>query len=116
MRLLADENFHGDILRGLLRVEPKLDILRVQDTEVYQAPDPVVLEWAAKESRILLTHDVKTMTKAAYDRIRAGLPMPGLIEVRDDYPVGQAIDQILVALFASLPGELADQITYIPLQ
>ncbi len=48
-RLLADENFHGDVLRGLLRVEPKLDILRVQDSEYYQAADPVVLECAAKE-------------------------------------------------------------------
>ncbi len=115
MRLLADENFHGDILRGLLRVEPKLDIMRVQDTDIYQAADPVVLEWAAKEDRILLTHDVQTMTKHAYDRIKAGLPMPGVVEVRDDLPIGQAIEEILTALFASRPGELANRITYIPL-
>lgn len=44
MRLLADENFHNDILRGLLRVDPTIDYVRVQDTEIYQAPDPVVLE------------------------------------------------------------------------
>ena len=29
MRLLVDENFHGDILRGLLRVEPKQEVLVV---------------------------------------------------------------------------------------
>jgi hypothetical protein len=115
VRLLADENFHGDILRGLLRAEPKLDILRVQDTALYQATDPVVLEWAAKEDRILLTHDVQTMTKHAYDRIRAGISMPGVIEVRDDLSIGQAIEEILIALFASKPGELANRITYIPL-
>lgn len=115
MRLLADENFHGDVLRGLLRVEPKLDIVRVQDTPLYQAADPAVLEWAANEGRILLTHDVQTMTKHAYDRIRAELPMPGLIEVRDDLPIGQAIEEILTTLFASEPGELANRITYIPL-
>ena len=115
MRLLADENFHGDILRGLLRVEPKLDIMRAQDTDIYQATDPVVLEWAAKEDRILLTHDVQTMTKHTYDRIQAGLPMPGVIEVRDDLPIGQAIEEILTALFASRPGEPANRITYIPL-
>ena len=114
-RLLADENFHGDVLRGLLRVEPKLDILRVQDTHLYQAADPVILEWAANEDRILLTHDVETMTKHAYDRIRAGLSMPGVIEVRDDLPIGQAIEEILTALLATEPGELANRITYIPL-
>ena len=115
IRLLADENFHGDVLRGLLRVEPRLDIVRVQDTPLYQATDPVVLEWAAAEDRILLTHDVQTMTKHAYDRIRAGLPMPGVIEVRDDVPTGQAIEEILIVLSASQPGELANRITYIPL-
>jgi hypothetical protein len=115
MRLLADENFHGDVLRGLLRVEPKLDIVRVQDTEIYQATDPVVLEWAANEDRILLTHDVQTMTKHAYDRIRAGLPMPGVIEVRDDLPIGQAIEEILTTLIACKPDELTNRIIYIPL-
>ena len=115
IRLLADENLHGDVLRGLLRVEPRLDIVRVQDTPLYQATDPVVLEWAATEDRILLTHDVQTMTKHAYERIRAGLPMPGVIEVRDDVPTGQAIDEILIVLSASQPGELANRITYIPL-
>ncbi len=108
IRLLADENFHGDVLRGLMRVEPPLDIVRVQDTPLYQATDPVVLEWAAKEDRILLTHDVQTMTKHAYDRIRTGLPMPGVIEVRDDVPTKQAIDEILIVLGASQPGELAN--------
>jgi predicted nuclease of predicted toxin-antitoxin system len=115
MRLLADENFHGDVLRGLLRVEPKLDILRVQDIHLYQATDSVVLEWAAKDDRILLTHDVQTMTKYAYDHIRAELPMPGVIEVREDLPIGQAIEEILVAVLASKPDELANRITYIPL-
>jgi hypothetical protein len=28
---LADENFNGDIVRGLLRRNPTLDIVRVQD-------------------------------------------------------------------------------------
>ena len=75
----------------------------------------MVLEWAAKEDRILLTHDVQTMTKHAYARIQAGLLMRGVIEVRDDLPIGQAIEEILTALFASRPDELANRITYIPL-
>jgi len=115
IRLLADENFHGAVLRGLLRIEPKLDILRVQDTHLYQAGDPAVLEWAAKEGRILLTHDVHTMTKYAYDRIRTGLPLPGVIEVREDLAIGQAIEEILIAVLASSPDELANKIVYIPL-
>lgn len=115
MRLLADENFHGDILRGLLRVEPKLDIIRVQDTDFYQAADPALLAWAAVEGRILLTHDVQTMTKHAYDRVRAGLPMPGVIEVRADLPIGQAIEEVLLVVLTSEPAELANRVLFIPL-
>jgi hypothetical protein len=32
IKLVSDENFDSDILRGLLRRLPKLDVLRVQDT------------------------------------------------------------------------------------
>ena len=38
IRLLADENFHNDILRGLLRVDPTIDYVRVQDTAIFHAP------------------------------------------------------------------------------
>ena len=109
MRLLAHENLHGDVLRGLLRVEPKLDIIRVQDTEVFQAADAAVLDFAAKENRILLTHDVQTMTKHAYDRVRAGQSMPGVIELDDHLPLGQAIEEILIVVLTAQPDELANQ-------
>ena len=60
LKLAADENFNNNIVRGLLRKEPGLDIVRVQDVGLKGADDPTVLEWAAQEERILLTHDVKT--------------------------------------------------------
>lgn len=42
LRLLADENFNGDIVRGLLLREPDLDIVRVQDVGLIDAT------WLAK--------------------------------------------------------------------
>ena len=48
LRFVADENFNNRILRALRRDTPELDIIRVQDTEIYQADDPTVLEWAAQ--------------------------------------------------------------------
>lgn len=62
LKLAADENFNNNILRGLLRSEPGLDVVRVQDIGLKGADDPTVLEWSAREGRILLTHDVKTIT------------------------------------------------------
>lgn len=48
LRLLADENFSGDTLRGLFRRQPDLDIVRVQDVGLSGADDPEV-ECSAQE-------------------------------------------------------------------
>ena len=37
-----------------------------------------LMEWAATEQRVLLTHDVTTMTKYAYERTRLRRPRPGV--------------------------------------
>lgn len=71
LRFAADENFNGNIVRGLLRRLPDLDIIRVQDTPLYRAPDTKVLAWAADERRILLTHDLTTVPALAFERISA---------------------------------------------
>ena len=115
MRFLADENFNNRILNGLRRLVPDIDVLRVQDTEIYQAPDPIVLEWAAKENRIILSRDVHTLIGYAYDRVKAGLPMPGLIEVSDDVPIGKAVDELSIIIGAGIPADFDQQVKYIPL-
>jgi predicted nuclease of predicted toxin-antitoxin system len=56
LRLAADENLNNSIVRGLLRRQPELDIVRIQDVGLSGADDPTVLEWAAQEGRVLLTH------------------------------------------------------------
>lgn len=114
-RLAADENFDGRIVRGLLRLLPDLDLVRVQDTSHAEASDEAVLEWAALEQRLVLTHDVGTMTAAAWSRVRAGRSMAGLIEVSAGYPIGRAIEDIHLVALASRPGEFEGQILFLPL-
>ena len=46
--------------------------VRIQDTDVAGAADPDVLGWAAQEGRILLTHDVTTITAYARARTESG--------------------------------------------
>jgi hypothetical protein len=113
--LAADENFNSAILRGLLRVKPDLDIVRVQDVGLTAKDDPIILEWVAKENRVLLTHDAATMTKYAYERINAGKHMPGIIEVSRKVPLGIAIDDIFLIAETCQRGELEGQIVYLPL-
>ena len=115
LRFAADENFNGDIVRGLLRRNPKLDIVRVQDVGLSGANDPSVLQWAADQGRVIVTHDISTLAKHAFDRIAAGLPMPGVFEVRSVASVGQAFDDLILLAECSLKGEWEGQVRFLPL-
>lgn len=114
LKFLADENFDNTIVRGLFRRNPILDIVRVQDVGLSGKDDPTVLEWAAKEGRILLTHDVTTITRYAYDRVREGQAMPGVIEISTDASIRRVIEDILVLVECSQDGELEGQVQYLP--
>lgn len=116
LRLLADENFNNDIVRGLLRRKPDIDIVRMQDMGLSGTDDPTMLEWAARQGRVLLTHDVTTITRHAYERVQAGQPMPGVFEVSRAIPIGTAIEDILLLAEYSLEGEWEGQIRYLPLR
>jgi hypothetical protein len=43
LRLASDEDVHGDIVQGLRRDAPDLDLVRVQDVGLGHTPDPQVL-------------------------------------------------------------------------
>jgi len=112
---LADENFNNDIVRGLTRRLPEVDLVRVQDVGLRGADDPKILEWAAGDKRILLTHDVTTMTRYAFDRVGAGQAMPGVVEVPRSMSVGRAIEELTLFVGCSHAGEWDGQVLYLPL-
>jgi len=114
--LATDEDFNNRIVRGLQRRQPDLEISRVQDAGLAGRSDEDVLAWAAEEGRILLTHDVTTMKQAAYDRIAADLPMPGVFEISQDVPIGRAVDDILLILLCSDQDEWRGQVRFLPLR
>ena len=115
MRLLADENFNGTILRGLMRRMPELDMVRVQDVGLRNTDDPEILEWAANEGRVLLTHDVATITMYAYDRLAQGLPMAGVVEVIATAPMGKILEDLELWIRCSQPEDYESQVIFIPL-
>jgi hypothetical protein len=115
LRLLADENFNGDIVRGLLLRRPDLDVVRVPDVGLAGADDPDILAWAAAANRILLTHDRATMPGHACDRLAAEEPMPGVFILNDRFPVGQAIQEILLLVECSEQAEWNGRVVHLPL-
>lgn len=116
MRFATDENFKGEVLDALRSRIAGLDVVRVQDTHMYEADDPDLLAWLADEGRILLTHDVNTMPGYVYQRVNADLPVPGVIVVRQTAPIGQVIDELEIMVGASSPADFENQVKFIPIR
>ena len=53
MQLATDVDVHGDIIRGLRRHRPEIDIIRATDHLPDHSPDEEVLAWAVGEGRVL---------------------------------------------------------------
>ncbi len=115
LRLLFDENLNQRIVRGLRRRVPSLDYVVAQDVGLQGREDPHVLAWAAEEQHILITHDLKTVPRFAYERVSTHQAMPGIITVPDTMPIGQAIEELTIIVECSAPSEWENQVVYLPL-
>lgn len=114
IRFLADECFNDNIVRGLLR-KSSMDVVQARDVGLEKVADQIILEWAADNNRVVLSHDSHTMTMHAYDRIRQSLPMPGLIIVQAGIGIGAAINEITLIYELAVVEDLSDQVRYLPL-
>jgi Domain of unknown function (DUF5615) len=113
IRLLADEDFNGAIVRGLVR--RNVDIVRVQDVGLRSEPDLRILEWAAETGRVIVTHDRSTLIGSAYDLIRASKPMSGVIAAAQSVGIGVAIDDLELMTTCSNLEEWQARVSYLPL-
>jgi predicted nuclease of predicted toxin-antitoxin system len=112
--VLTDENFSHRIVRGLkLRIK-NLDLVVAQGAGLGEARDPTLLAWAADQRRIVLTHDRKTMTEYAYDRVRSHQPMPGIIVVSDTMPVGEAIEVLTICIECGTAEDFENLVMFLP--
>ena len=115
IRFLTDEDFKSAILNGVRLRLPDLDIVSVQSVGLRTFADPAILEFAASENRIVLSHDVNTMEIHARTRILAAKPMPGLFLIQQYFPIGKAIDEIVTIAECSHDNEWQNRIEYLPL-
>lgn len=115
LRLAVDADVHGDIVRGLRRRVPGIDLLRVQDVLPRDTLDPIVLEWSASEDRVLITNDRNTMVGHAYARVAEEKPVPGLIVTTNEQAIGGAIEDILLITQCLSAEEMAAAVVvYLP--
>ncbi len=93
----------------------KIDILRVRDEGRTGHPDSSLLEWAAGLDRLVITHDVRTMPRAAFARVAERKPMAGVLIVPDHAPARELLDDLALIAEASSVEEWRDRVVFLPL-
>jgi hypothetical protein len=114
IKILADQNFNADILRGLKDRISKLDCLATYEIGFQKYTDDKLLDWAAEENRIILTHDAKTFPIFAAEKMAKGEKMCGVIIVPTKMPIGQAIDDLELIILGRFENEWENTITRLP--
>ena len=94
-RFQADENLNAKIIMGLARREPLLEFQTAKNAGILGKPDPEVLAIAARDGRILVSHDRETMP-GHFATFAARSTSAGVLIVSQNLEVREAIDLILL--------------------
>ncbi|NOT47924.1 MAG: DUF5615 family PIN-like protein [Acidobacteria bacterium] len=115
IRILLDQNFDQNIVRGLLDRLPDLDLVHTEHLGIKRFTDDKVLEFAANEGRIVFTHDSKTFPGFAYARIGSGERMCGVIVVPKRMSLKKAIDELELLLLCLADSEWEGAVLRLPI-
>ena len=119
VKYLLDADLPRALFTGLLRADPKMDVVRGQQVDLRVATDPEILAFAAAEGRIVVTKDKATMRDFAAERITAREKMPGLLVVRPSYlrglsGLGEVISELCRVNENSEASDWENVIRFIP--
>jgi predicted nuclease of predicted toxin-antitoxin system len=114
VRFQADADLNEDIVTGVLRREPSIDFQTAKEAGLRGLDDRSVLALAAKEGRILVTHDRKTMPRHFAEFTRTATS-PGLLIISQKTDVRSAIEELILIWAASDAEEWVNTICTIPL-
>lgn len=80
VRFQADNDLDQRIVTATLRLDPAIDFRTAPAAGLHEMPDEQVLAYAAREGRVLVSHDRKTMSDH-FARFIGAATSPGLIIV-----------------------------------
>lgn len=114
IRFQADADLNQIILSAVLRREPTIDFQTALAADLHGVADPGVLSKAAKDDRVLVTHDRRTMPQHFANFISNG-NSPGLIVVPQSLPIAAAVEDLLLIWSATDAKEWENRIVVFPL-
>ena len=114
IRFQADADLNQDIVTGVVRRAPEINFKTATEAGLRGLHDETVLEGAAREGRILVSHDWETMPYHFAEFMMARTS-PGVLIVPQQLAVSNAIEELLMIWFVSEAEEYVDTIRRLPL-
>lgn len=113
VRFQADADLKQAIITGTIRRQPNLDFQSAYTAGLEGKKDQEVLAIAAKDGRILVTHDRKTMP-AEFGKYIMSQTSSGVLILPQNLSVSDAIEALILIWEASIAEEWVNQIMSIP--
>lgn len=114
LRFQADADLNQIILNAVVRREPAIDFQTAQAAGLTGLDDPEVLALAAREGRVLASHDQKTMPRHFADFIAMEIS-PGVLIIPQRLPVAAVIGDLLLIWSTMNAEEWRNSIRFLPL-
>lgn len=109
----ADADLKQAIVSGTIRRQPELDFQSANQAGLEGIKDPEVLAIAARDSRVLVTHDRKTMP-VEFGQFILSQTSSGVLILSQSLPISEAIDALILVWEASTAEEWINQIMTFP--
>ena len=114
IRFQADNDLRFAIVKAVRGREPAVDFASAHEAGLDGLSDPELLDRAATEGRVLISHDRRTMLDHFRAHLAAAKSSPGILIVSQGAHIGLVVEAILYVWALSDPSELRDQAHYLP--
>jgi predicted nuclease of predicted toxin-antitoxin system len=114
IRFQADAELNQIILLAVVRREPTVEFTTAAVAGLESLGDPEVLALAARQGRLLVTHDQSTMPDH-FSRFIETATSPGLLVVPQHLPPTTVADELLLVWYATDSEEWTNRISYLPI-
>ncbi len=114
IKFQADADFNQTILNATIRSEPLIDFQTAGAAGIRGLGDNEVLAFAAKEGRVLVTHDRRTMP-FHFTKFIATNKSPGVIIVPQLLASNIVVDDLILIWMATEADEWINRLAYFPL-
>jgi hypothetical protein len=114
IRFQADNDLKFAIVKALRRRGPAIDFASAHEAGLEAVGDPELLERAARDNRVLVSHDRRTMLNHFRNHLAAEKPSAALLVVSQGTPIGLVVEAIVLLWAVADPTELRDQAYPLP--